>query len=315
MKFSPSLKNNLGFRLCVHLGILITIIFISSAILLGEYSEQKRRILDNYSVIMESKVRSSIGVYNKFSHYVYQQIVSNNEVLELLSIALDNTGRKRGEARIKLYQLLKKDYQLLRAHNFRQLHFHFPNGDSFLRVHKPEKFGDNLFSIRESVRLANTEQRIIEGFEEGRIFNGYRFVYPINQGEQALGSVEVSLSMGSIVDLLVELYPQNDFQFIISQDAVDSKLFQDMKTNYIPSVLAEGYFYDKAVFEKHLRGVNHRKLIDQAKTYRDTLKPLLDEKESFSKAISLQGKDYIISFLSIKNFKDQHVALRNPLII
>ena len=77
-----------------------------------------------------------------------------------------------------------------------------------------------------------------------------------------------------------------------------------MKTNYIPSVLAEGYFYDKAVFEKHLRGVNHRKLIDQAKTYRDTLKPLLDEKESFSKTISLQGKDYIISFLSIKNFKD-----------
>ena len=114
------------------------------------------------------------------------------------------------------------------------------------------------FFIRESVRLANTEQRIVEGFEEGRIFNGYRFVYPVNKGQQALGSVEVSLSMGSIVDLLVELYPQNDFQFIISQDAVDSKLFKDMKNHYIPSVLTDGYYYDKAVFEKHLRDVNHK---------------------------------------------------------
>lgn len=300
--------SNLGLRLFVHLGTLITLIVISFGILVSEYQDQKRRILDNYSMIMESKVRSSIGVYNKFSHFVYQQIVNNEKVLELLTVALEENGIKRDEARLKLYQLLKSDYKLLRSHNFRQLHFHFPNGDSFLRVHKPEKFGDNLFSIRESVRLANTEQRIVEGFEEGRIFNGYRFVYPINKGQQALGSVEVSLSMGSIVDLLVELYPQNDFQFIISQDAVDSKLFKDMKNHYIPSVLSDGYYYDKAVFEKHLRDVNHRSLIDQAKTYSSKLKPLFDKKESFSQAVSIQGKDYIISFLSIKNFKDQHVA-------
>lgn len=308
MKSLSPLRPALGLRLCVHLGTLITLILISFAILVGEYREQKRRILDNYSVSMESKVRSSIGVYKKFSHYVYQQIVNDNEVIQLLEIAVTETGNKRDQARMKLYQLLKDNYQLLRAHNFRQLHFHFPNGDSFLRVHKPGKYGDNLFSIRESVRLANTQQRIVEGFEEGRIFNGYRFVYPITHGQQALGSVEVSLSMGSIIDLLVELYPKDDFQFIISQDAVDAKLFDDMKDHYIPSVLTDGYYYDKAVFEKHLRDVNHRSLIDQAKTYSSKLKPLFDKKESFSQAVSIQGKDYIISFLSIKNFKDQHVA-------
>ncbi|RSD30491.1 diguanylate cyclase [Vibrio pectenicida] len=303
-----TLRPTLGFKLCVHLGILITLVLVSFAILVGEYREQKRRILVNYSVIMESKVRSSIGVYNKFSHYVYQQITNNDEVIKLLSIAVEGKNDKRDEARIKLYQLLKSNYQLLRAHNFRQLHFHLPNGDSFLRVHKPEKYGDNLFSIRESVRLANTQQKIVEGFEEGRIFNGYRFVYPVSKGQQALGSVEVSLSMGSIVDLLVDLYPRDDFQFIISQNAVDSKLFKDMKNHYIPSILADGYYYDKAVFEKHLRNVKHRSLIDQAKNYSSQLKPLFDKKESFSQAISLQDQDYIISFLSIKNFKNEHVA-------
>ena len=151
MHRSSNLRPLFGLRLFVHLGTLIALIAISFGILVSEYKDQKRRILDNYSVIMESKVRSSIGVYNKFSHFVYQQIVNNEKVLELLTVALEENGAKRDEARLKLYQLLKSDYKLLRSHNFRQLHFHFPNGDSFLRVHKPEKFGDNLFSIRESV--------------------------------------------------------------------------------------------------------------------------------------------------------------------
>ena len=99
--------SNLGLRLFVHLGTLITLIVISFGILVSEYQDQKRRILDNYSMIMESKVRSSIGVYNKFSHFVYQQIVNNEKVLELLTVALEENGAKRDEARLKLYQLLK----------------------------------------------------------------------------------------------------------------------------------------------------------------------------------------------------------------
>jgi hypothetical protein len=46
-------------------------------------------------------------------------------------------------------------------------------------MHKPSKYGDNLTFIRESVAYVNKFKKPIDGFEEGRIFNGFRFVYPL----------------------------------------------------------------------------------------------------------------------------------------
>ncbi|WMN89822.1 diguanylate cyclase [Vibrio parahaemolyticus] len=204
--------------------------------------------------------------------------------------------------------MLKKDYALLKEYNFRQLHFHFKNGDSFLRVHKPEKFGDNLFSIRESVRLANVEERFVEGFEEGRIFNGYRFVYPVVDHDKQVGTLEVSLSMGSIVDLLFELYPDDDFHFIINKSTVESKLFDDMAYNYLNSFLSDNYYFDKAVFEQHLPKIKYRDLLDNADTLKKSLSSLTLNEHSFSHDITIGDNTYILSFLSIKNIKGEHVA-------
>ena len=61
----------------------------------------------------------------------------------------------------------------------RQLHFHFKDGTSFLRMHRPNIYGDNLFGIRESIEYVNTRKEKFVGFEEGRIFNGYRYIYPL----------------------------------------------------------------------------------------------------------------------------------------
>lgn len=234
---TSNLKSVIGSKLSIHITLLMLLNIISFTVLNREYHEQKTRILNNYSAIMQSKVEASLGVFKKFSHYVYQQISQDTQVMTLFKQAVESPGPVRDASRQKIYQLLKPNYDLLKGHNFRQLHFHFANGDSFLRVHKPEKYGDNLFSVRESVRLANTQQQIIEGFEEGKVFNGYRFVYPLTFEQQPLGSVEASLSMGSILELLFELYPHDDFYFVINKSTVDAKLFEDMKGNYIPTLL------------------------------------------------------------------------------
>jgi hypothetical protein len=46
-------------------------------------------------------------------------------------------------------------------------------------MHEPIKYGDDLSDVRESVRIANEECIYVEGFEEGKDFNGYRFEYPL----------------------------------------------------------------------------------------------------------------------------------------
>lgn len=303
-KFSRLTPHKLTTRYAA-LGLFLVSLFI---LLFDSYHEQKSTILNNYSTTFESKVQSSIGVYRKFSHYVFKQIERDKEIVPLFAAAAYSGEEVRDKNRQRIYQLLKKDYALLKEYNFRQLHFHFKNGDSFLRVHKPEKFGDNLFSIRESVRLANVEERFVEGFEEGRIFNGYRFVYPVVDHDKQVGTLEVSLSMGSIVDLLFELYPDDDFHFIINKSTVESKLFDDMAYNYLNSFLSDNYYFDKAVFEQHLPKIKYRDLLDNADTLKKSLSSLTLYEHSFSHDITIGDNTYILSFLSIKNIKGEHVA-------
>lgn len=303
-KFSRLTPHKLTTRYAA-LGLFLVSLFI---LLFDSYHEQKSTILNNYSTTFESKVQSSIGVYRKFSHYVFKQIERDKEIVPLFAAAAYSGEEVRDKNRQRIYQLLKKDYALLKEYNFRQLHFHFKNGDSFLRVHKPEKFGDNLFSIRESVRLANVEERFVEGFEEGRIFNGYRFVYPVVDHDKQVGTLEVSLSMGSIVDLLFELYPDDDFHFIINKSTVESKLFDDMAYNYLNSFLSDNYYFDKAVFEQHLPKIKYRDLLDNADTLKKSLSSLTLDEHSFSHDITISDNTYILSFLSIKNIKGEHVA-------
>ncbi|WP_369597272.1 sensor domain-containing diguanylate cyclase [Vibrio sp. JPW-9-11-11] len=308
MTTRPHLKNVIKAKMLVHIVFLVVLNIISFTVLNREYHDQKTRILDNYSAVMQSKVEASLGVFAKFSHYVYQQISQDTQIMALFQEAVESPGPVRDTNRQQIYQRLKPNYELLKQHHFRQLHFHFANGDSFLRVHKPEKYGDNLFAVRESVRLANIHQQIIEGFEEGKVFNGYRFVYPLTFEQQALGSVEASLSMGSILDLLFELYPKDDFYFVIDKSTVDAKLFEDMKGNYIPTLLSEHYYYDKAVFEQNLEKIKYKDILANVENLGADLEPLIEGENTFSQVITIANTDYILSFISFKNFKNQHVA-------
>jgi hypothetical protein len=40
------------------------------------------------------------------------------------------------------------------------------------------------------------------GFEEGRVFSGYRFVYPLSLDGKSVGSVEVSISLCAVIKTL-----------------------------------------------------------------------------------------------------------------
>ncbi len=85
---------------------------------------------------------------------------------------------------------LKKDYGV------RQFQFHTPPATSFLRVHKPAKFGDDLSGFRKTVVETNTSRKPITGLEVGRAGLGIRGMVPISKAGQHLGSVEFGMSFG-----------------------------------------------------------------------------------------------------------------------
>ncbi|MBF0471752.1 MAG: methyl-accepting chemotaxis protein [Gammaproteobacteria bacterium] len=81
-------------------------------------------------------------------------------------------------------------------YNAKQFQFHTPPATSFLRLHKPEKFGDDLSTFRFSVVNTNDQQETTTGLEKGVAGLGARGVVPVFFNQQHLGSVEFGMSFG-----------------------------------------------------------------------------------------------------------------------
>ncbi|MBR0850103.1 HAMP domain-containing protein [Bradyrhizobium diazoefficiens] len=77
-----------------------------------------------------------------------------------------------------------------------QFQFHVAPATSFLRVHQPAKFGDDLSGFRKTVLAANQEHKVVVGLEGGVAGLGIRGVVPIVQAGKQLGSVEFGLTFG-----------------------------------------------------------------------------------------------------------------------
>lgn len=77
-----------------------------------------------------------------------------------------------------------------------QFQFHTPPATSFLRLHKPEKFGDDLSSFRFTVVNTNKTGKPTRGLEGGVAGLGIRGVVPVFGRSGPVGSVEFGMTFG-----------------------------------------------------------------------------------------------------------------------
>ena len=123
--------------------------------------------------------------------------------MAILKQLRDATPKELIQIRQELHKHLLVAYKSLKVMNFRQLHFHLKDNSSFLRMHKPLKFSDDLTDVRYGVKFVNKSLKSVDGFEEGRVINGFRFIYPlIDKEKNHLGSVEISVSSKGFIEMI-----------------------------------------------------------------------------------------------------------------
>jgi len=99
--------------------------------------------------------------------------------------------------RTRLLELFRESFLKLKSdYGVRQFQFHKPPAFSFVRIHKPAKFGDDLSGFRKTVVKTNTDKAIVTGMEVGVAGLGIRGVVPIFKEKKHLGSVEFGMSFG-----------------------------------------------------------------------------------------------------------------------
>lgn len=186
-----------------------------------------------------------VSIKNKFqiAKMLYNQNI-NDEIADQLGMAIIEGNGRKDAVRQDFLERFMPLYHETTAIGLRQFQFHLPNTETFLRLHMPERYGDLLIDIRQTVNATIRERAPISGLEEGRFLNGYRYVFPIFKGQQLVGTVEFSYSFYSIVKPVLDTY-HLEAVFIIEKEEVERKGFDDVEKLYQRDVLYELGYIDR----------------------------------------------------------------------
>ncbi len=290
------------------LASIIVILFwsIFVGMFYNSHKESEKNLLDAELERFQGEVNSTLVSYEEFSNYIFDEINEDEEVLSLLYKANTASDEEKKILRNKLYNKFSVKYPRMEKYKFKQVHFHLRNTESFLRIHAPDKYGDLLSESRESVRLVNEKNIKVSGFEEGKVLNGFRNVYPLNYKNKPIGSVEISMSSASVMEILSQLHENKDFYFIVEKSLVDKILFKDQLKNYRLSNIFNDYYIDievdHIISDYHTIGSESKQVFFEniKRKYNDKL----ENKESFAIIEEFEGEEYLVNFLGFKNFKE-----------
>jgi methyl-accepting chemotaxis protein len=135
-----------------------------------------------------------------------------------------------------LHDLFVPGFAKLKSeYGVRQFQFHEPPATSFLRVHKPAKFGDDLSSFRYTVVETNQAKQPIQGLEVGVAGLGVRGLVPVSYEGKHVGSVEFGMSFGqAFFDEYAKLH-HVDLELYINRDGRLDLFASTMKGNNLVS--------------------------------------------------------------------------------
>ncbi|WP_052507567.1 PAS domain S-box protein [Desulfonatronovibrio magnus] len=241
----------------------------------------------------------------------FETHLTRPEVLRQLELAY-NDGHEV-EARMTLYRLIWPLYDsLAKSRKVQQLHYHTPDGRSFLRFHAPHLSGDALQDDRPSIRIANQEFRTVKGFEAGRVVSGFRNVFPIVDQGKHLGSVEISQPFDALRRAMAELHEHREFIFLVNGAHVYDLLFQEQRRLYASSPVYPGWYEEDP----------HRELphappplseTAQKLQYILAVEPGLDaafeQGSSSAFALKMGGSYYAATLTAVPDIKGQNAAM------
>ena len=172
----------LGFSLVLLLVTLINIpLAINTVTSVVEQAEEREleKLFESATVELESEGRLANAL---------SSIVANIDYFSRLFA--EGEREQLANELVPTFEVMKKQFYA------RQFQYHTPPATSFLRMHKPEKFGDDLSSFRQTVVETNQLKKNIMGLERGVAGLGVRGISPVFYDGQHIGSVEFGMSFG-----------------------------------------------------------------------------------------------------------------------
>ena len=177
--------SNLSTKNKTMLFVAVVLILFSITLYSVIYYNQKEELKLQERQYYKSMTASYIKVLERHKEFYENRIKANIRSAGVKE-ALFNLERQ------KLYELSLGRWNTLSRENkyLRVMHFHLPNGESFLRMHEPEKYGDKIAQKRPMVAKLHKIQEPLSGFEAGIYNLAYRVFLPIFYNDKYIGALE-----------------------------------------------------------------------------------------------------------------------------
>lgn len=187
-KIQGGKKMSIKKKLIGSVGIITMILLIAFSFLAIRKTEK---------IIMKNEEKECSVLINSINTDINNELKSAKTAV--LSVAKNTEVEKlfAERNREKLQQTVMPVYEEIKE-KVSQFQFHLPDSTSFLRLHKPEKYGDSLKELRYTVNEANEQKKIVEGIEEGKVGYGLRVVVPMSYNGEHTGTVEYGMNFGKV---------------------------------------------------------------------------------------------------------------------
>ena len=144
------------------------------------------------------KKEERTDISHHYLHFLERLDQKKTQVTSIAMTISENPDVKElvaNKERHELAALLSATYSRLHENfNISQIHFHTPQAVSFLRLHQPSLYGEDIAAYRKTILEVSRTGKVISGLEEGATGLSIRGVSPVSYRGKIVGSVEVGLA-------------------------------------------------------------------------------------------------------------------------
>ncbi|GAB3124226.1 methyl-accepting chemotaxis protein [Novispirillum itersonii] len=208
VRFAPS--RSLAGRLSLSIALLVAVVSLVQSVVQGRLIEGVINRAEQETLAQaEASFHTTLGVHAREVRSVAETLGSLIRVRTALA----------GGDRPQMLQVLGPVFKSLQARTgISQMQVHTPDVHSFLRVNKPEQFGDDLSGFRHMLVQVNRDKVSLQGLEDGVSGLAVRGAVPVpGPDDRHAGSLEVGF--------LIE----DAFLAGLRRDGVDFELYAPRK--------------------------------------------------------------------------------------
>lgn len=223
----------------ISLVVILLLLVLTGSMLYRSHLERLELISvheEHLNEIAEATIHRRFRVSYEILNTGLFQILANPAVVEAFALG----------DRDLLYETVAPSYENFEKASICRFHFHLPGGESFLRVHQRENYGDSLLEKRPMIQKVNAapEEGEHSGMERGGSGTALRAIAPIFYQGEFIGSVELGMCLGPrILDIFKNVSGGEWFLYDINAPSSDA-LCGTREESKFPTELTETEYRD-----------------------------------------------------------------------